>query len=420
MLTAEPITEATVIIPATDVDLALTATPTSTGFVAVELGMGADPVAFTPAVVEMERLRMGSVHREDGTWHDSWRFRKEYLRDPRAAAGMPVFDARWLEAQQPGLCDPVLRMDIDTTPAGINVRQAGLGLPEGFAFDSRPFPIAISRRESDQQIVLSAAFWRLDEPERTQQLHGWLVPKERGRVKVWLLPDSQPTSYPLDVSGVQRAFGAGIDVGEGVEQSDTAMSVFACDTMEQAAEFASNTIRPAEMGRLAAAVGRYYHNALVCPVRKMHGITVIRSMIDDMGYGYIWHDRIADRVAETRSKALGWAGGEASSPYLFGKWVDAIQYQRVQLRSLTTWQQHTQYIYDDMGRIVQQFLASLPVEVRERHGDSVIACALALRACLDMPLYQRIDQPDRAPYGSLAWRDEQDAIKERKREADRW
>ncbi len=63
-----------------------------------------------------------------------------------------------------------------------------------------------------------------------------------------------------------------MDVSEGVGESDSTVEVFAGDTREQAAELADNHMTPAELGRFAAAVARFYNDALVCCVRPMHGM----------------------------------------------------------------------------------------------------------------------------------------------------
>ena len=46
------------------------------------------------------------------------------------------------------------------------------------------------------------------------------------------------------------------------------------------------------------------------------------------------------------------------------------------------------------------------MEVRERHGDLVVACALAYRACLDMPKYRKQYDARIKPY-SFEWRAQQ-------------
>jgi len=331
----------------------LSARPTSTGFVAVDLGYEADPVAFTPDVIAAEKKAL-----------PGWRWRKEYERDFGAQAGMPVFNPEWTDRQRKRAINPAYCMA-----------------------------------------------WEPDSDK------GPLVRKDDGPIRVYLAPDTQPTGLPEDTKHVLRSCGLGIDVGEGVGQSDSTIQVFFVDNREQCAEFASNRIRPTDLGRLAVAMATYFNKGLICCVRKMHGITVLRSIMDDCGYMRVWRSKVVDQTTEYEAKNYGWPGGESTSPYLFGKWMDAIQHDRTILHSMTTIQQHQQYIYDESGRITHQQRANLPVEVRERHGDLVVACALAYRACLDMPKYEA-ETRRKIPVKSMAWRAQQAKIQRRSR--DRW
>lgn len=307
------ITEPTVLMPGMSAKLL------STGFVAVDLGYLADPIAFTDEVIASEKAAL-----------PGWRWRAEYEREWGAQAGQPVFDAEWLAVQQGNIRDPKARLR-----------------------------------------------WR-------PKTHDF-IEDEHGPIQIWAWPNEPPKNIPKLVMGQRRAVGMGLDVGEGVGKSDSTILGFWGDTREQVLEFASNTMRPTDLGRMAADLGRYYNDAVICPVRKMHGITVLRAILDEAGYGYLWRSEKHDRTSREKAETYGWPGGEASSPYLFGRWVDAIQHNRVTLRSLETLEQHRQYIYDEMGRITHQQRADLPAMVREKHGDLVIGCCLAWLACCDVP-----------------------------------
>jgi hypothetical protein len=270
-----------------------------------------------------------------------WRWRAEYELDWSAQAGQPVFDGEWLDWQQGHLADPIARL--------------------------RWCPDREIRFEED----------------------------DHGQVLIWGWPNEQPADLPGDLIGLRRSVGFGIDVGEGVGQSDSTIVGFWVDNRQQCVEFASNTIKPTDLGRLAADLARYFNDALICCVRRMHGVTVLRSIFDEAGYTRLWRSEQHDRSSRVKAEQYGWPGGEATSPYLFGRWMDALQHRQVRIRSLTTLQQHRQYIYDEAGRITHQALADMPVDVRERHGDLVIACALAWRACCDMPRHQAAIEHDK-------------------------
>lgn len=325
----------------------MTAKPTSRGFVVVDIGPEADPAGLPADVLDGEKVKLGCKRQLDGTWKLSWKYRREYLRDFDAQQGQPVFEADPMEMLRVGLRDPIYRMDLD----------------EG----------------------------------------GWLVQRRHGRLLVYQEPDSQPTTLNAELyrrirgeappeywGHVVRACGIGIDVSEGVSASNSSIEVFFADNFEQAAELADSTISPADLGRFAVATARFYNQALICCVRKMHGITTQRTMLDECHYTNLWHHRIAERIYEHRAEEVGWKRGETSDDLLFGRWIDAVERRVPILHSLACWQEHTQYIYDEAGRIVMQEKADLPVDVRKRHGDRVVGCALAFVACLDVPKFQKI------------------------------
>jgi len=329
----------------------LTARGNRNTFVAVDLGMEADPGTFTPELIESEKAGM-----------PGWRFKKEYLRDWDAQTGQPVFEEEWIDRQRQNARDPIERLDIHRVTRDGIVQRDRLG-----------------------------------------HVKYILVPKAKGRLKIFTRPDSQPAGWTEGSPRVIRAAGMGMDVGEGVEKSDSTLAVMFADTRELAATLACNRIRPGQLGRFAAAVGRHYNNALICCVRKMHGLTALRA-IADSGYPMIWHNRDPKKTAQLQSKDLGWPRGEATSDLLFGKWIAAMETEGLAtLRCLETIEQHRAYIYDDLGRPTHQRLKSQPVAVREKHGDLVIAAALAYRACIDIPKFRKAAK-DAAPAESPAGR----------------
>ena len=142
-------------------------------------------------------------------------------------------------------------------------------------------------------------------------------------------------------------------------------------------------------------------------------------MHDECGYGYLWRDTDPAKTTEVSTDKLGWRGGETSSPYLFGKWLDSIENREPILHSVKCLDQHRQYIFDEAGKITHQALAHLPAGVRDRHGDLVVGAALAYRACLDLPRFKKLKPVDDAPYGSLNWRRQQ-ATRRRSKERVKW
>ena len=320
----------------------LRAYPTRRGVTIVDLGPEANPTDLTPEVLDSERVRLGCrLDATTGQWIESWKFRREYRRDYDAQAGQPAFDPAWLDVQQPRLRNPLYRMDLNES--------------------------------------------------------GQLVKRDQGRLWVFVESDAQPESLPSGIGRVERACGIGMDVGEGVQASDSTIQVLFADTREHAAEFACNKIHPGQLGRFAVAVGQLYNNALICCVRKMHGLTVLRTMADELLYPYLWHSKLADRVVERNTARLGWGRGEMSDEYLVGPLQDAMEHDRLILHGARTHTQLGRWIYNESGEIVHQSVADLPREERARHGDLVVALALAWRSCCDLPAFRAMHKERRSP-----------------------
>ena len=315
------ISEPTILCPG------VTARPTSRQVVVVDIDPAADPIGLPPELLERERARLGGQRNPDGTWTDSWRFRREYMRDFSASGGREVFPGHALDWQRGNLRDALCRMDLAAT--------------------------------------------------------GELVRRDRGRLLVWIEPDSQPPNLPEHVLSARRAYGIGMDVAGGTGASDSVVEGFTTDTREQVCELADNRIQPAELGRFAAAVGRLYHDAMICCPSRMHGLTALRTMRDECGYGPLWHHKIMTTPHERLTERLGWARGETSDEYLMGQWIDAMIQRTTILHGLATLEQHRAWVYDEAGRMVHRDLVDQPVEIRRRHGDRVVGCALAWRACAD-------------------------------------
>lgn len=333
----------------------------SNEFVAVDLGYEASPLISVEVIESARRNSPG------------WRFSQEYELNWDAQTGAPVFEEEWVSAQQVHASNPIQRMDIHTLRRNGVIQRDSLG--------------------HERQV---------------------LVQKDDGRLKVYVMPDEQ-AGQTLTL----RHYGIGMDVGAGVEKSDSTIQVMSAWNREQAASLACNTIEPSELGRFAALVGKWYNNALICCVLKMHGLTALRA-ITDVGYPMIWRTTSPKRgIVESRTKNLGWPYGEVGD-LLLGRWRDALATPGlVTLHDLQTIQQHRQYVYDEHARACHQLLRSEPIAVRQSHGDLVIGAALAYRAVIDLPMYLRV-APEPPPARSAAGRHEQRKKAAKQKETGGW
>jgi len=315
----------------------LVATPLSTGLVRLDVDMEADPIGLSPTILAELARQMGGVA--------SWQWRKEMLRDPNAKSGAGVFEPLWIDNQRLNIRNPIRRMEVSGD--------------------------------------------------------GKLYEKSDGRLRIWIPPDKTPGHAPANTQCALMTFGIGMDVGAGSGQSDSTIEGFAVENMEQAFEWNDNTTQPANLGRIAAAIARYYNDALVCCVQKMHGITAIRSMID-YGYTNLWRNTSPDKMVETANGgSVGWKHGENSDALLMDRVgdrlenalgeavnVDVLSARSVIVHSSMLLDQLRMYIYDDSGRPTLSKHKDLNPSARKQHGDLVIGAGLSIRACMDSPPYR--------------------------------
>jgi hypothetical protein len=322
------------LLEATQLIPGMTAKPLSTGLVLLSVHYSADPIGWTQDRIDTVRRRLGGI--------GSWRVKKEMEMDANAQSGENVFDPGWLDLQQAKhLRAPLMRMDVST---------------EGKVYE-----------------------------------------KSDGRLRIWIPPDRLPADLPHGANSARLTFGMGMDVGAGTNQSDSTIVGFAVQGMEQAFEFNSAGVAPAYLGRMAVAIARYYNDALICCVQKLHGITTIRSMLD-LGYTNLWRNVQHDRMVETANGGrIGWVKGESNDALLMDNVGDALQGSAgldvmsahgVVVHSVQLLEQLRQYVYDESGRAVLSKNKILNTAARKQHGDLVVGTALGIRACMDQPPYR--------------------------------
>lgn len=311
----------------------MAAVPLSTGLVRLDIDMEADPEGLSPKIIEELARQMGG--------RNSWRFRKEMLRQPDAQSGVSVFPPEWLDLQQhKHVRPPLKRMEVSAS--------------------------------------------------------GELYEKSDGRLFIWIPPDQMPRDLPSDATAAMLTFGMGMDVGAGTGQSNSTILGFATQAMEQAFEFASNSVSPTALGRIAAAIGRFYNEAMICCVQKMHGITTIRAMVDE-GYPNLWRNVSHDTLTERAGSRIGWVHGENSKTLLMDQLggslegsadVDLMSSRGVIIHSRELLTELGQYIYDDNQQMVLSKNKGLNPSARKAHGDRVVGAGLGVRACMDLPPYR--------------------------------
>lgn len=94
------------------------------------------------------------------------------------------------------------------------------------------------------------------------------------------------------------------DVAEGGGGDRSVAEVVDCVTLEQVAEFVSDSVPPAEFAEILARLGRMYNMAIVAPERNNHGHTTIERLRHI--YSRVFAMYSFDERRNKKTKKLGW------------------------------------------------------------------------------------------------------------------
>jgi hypothetical protein len=242
-----------------------------------------------------------------------------------------------------------------------------------------------------------------------------------GRLKLWfhLTVDGEPSKNNDYVIGCDIAAGTG-----GEQSSNSCLSVLNKDTGEKVAEFASNQMPPHEFADLAIAMRKWFRgpsgDAFLVWEANGAGTQFTKHIMQHSPHR-IYYRENEQVVSGKKTKIPGWWSDRTSKRTLLGEYSKAIEQNRFINHSRPALEEALHYIFLPNGAIEHdRAQATLdPTAAGENHGDRVIADAVAWRAVRDAPATQSETKERRAPYGSMAWREQQRQQAERN-QRDRW
>lgn len=128
-----------------------------------------------------------------------------------------------------------------------------------------------------------------------------------------------------------RRYVLGADVAEGVGGDSSAIVVVDAVTLEQVAEYDSDTIPPARFALTIARVAAHYNRALAAVERNNHGHLVLDRLKDV--YGNIFVKTTFDEKVAKRTKKLGWETTGHTRDLMLDELVDGVESGAVKVRS---------------------------------------------------------------------------------------
>lgn len=225
-----------------------------------------------------------------------------------------------------------------------------------------------------------------------------------GRLSLWIQTDAMTQAPPRHLRYV-----AGVDVAAGTagpESSNSVISIACVETGEKVAEFATPGIEPAEMGRYAVALCRWFNNArIVWESNGGPGKIFGRSVIN-CGYREVYFRQREEALNLNRRELLyGWNASGPSKLVLHGEYQNALRHRTFINRSKEAIAECRHYVY--VRGTVEHDRAAVetdPSGAGNNHGDRVVADALACKLLADAPAQVEERDETMVPVGSLAWR----------------
>jgi hypothetical protein len=194
-----------------------------------------------------------------------------------------------------------------------------------------------------------------------------------------------------------RSYRIGVDVAEGIEKGHrdadySAAVVVDATTFE---ECACLRLRcdPDELAMHITALGRFYNKAWLVVERNNHGLVTIRRLNDHYRYPNIFSERVQDERGARVTRKLGFLTTKKSRPQILGFLKECVREEWMKVRTPEVLQEMLRFVVNSDGREQAQ---------EGGHDDTVIALALALHGCQQIPAENLLFDPSSPVYAAYA------------------
>ena len=183
-----------------------------------------------------------------------------------------------------------------------------------------------------------------------------------------------------------RAYVLGVDVGDGLGQDYSTISVIRVPTIEEPAEevaqYISNKIRPSQLAFVCDAIGRFYHDsdgieALAAIELNNHGVTVQDLLQLHLGYTsfYVWEVVDAADPSARYTKRIGWSTTTRTRPILIEKFHDAVT-SIDPLTLLADFRLNSAETRKELRHFITEGLLGEAEHARGQHDDCIFSSAI--------------------------------------------
>lgn len=233
-----------------------------------------------------------------------------------------------------------------------------------------------------------------------------MKPLPQGLLSLWLLPDKN-NRFP---DGRRYAIGVDVSAGtKGAQASNSAIVVFDRETGDQVAEFVSNAIKPGRLADYAAAIGKWFNEAMINWENGVHGATFLNALKDELHYPNLYRGRQRDIEGGSQLKRyVGWWPRPKSKMAAFEQFASAQANGDMKIVSSKIYAEQRQFVWADPQTVEHRraLVAESPSERKGSHGDRVSAVICAHLIMTHFPVSVAVETKEKAKRGSLAERNE--------------
>ena len=223
----------------------------------------------------------------------------------------------------------------------------------------KPTTIARIEHDAKHRRVLKKLFAQWDSQERNFELHAKSDDPElhkwaRGAMWIWQEPQD----------GHQYIMGVDVAEGRGENADNSAFQIFDMATMDQVAEFYSNTILPHEFVTVVRQVGIYYNTALVVVEIGSTGSAIVDQLEHNLFYENLYYQRSGN------SERAGIVMNKGSRPAILGAMQNYLENNLARINSSRLLRElETFRLHKDKKRFEAE---------RGHHDDLIMSLAVAL------------------------------------------
>lgn len=232
-----------------------------------------------------------------------------------------------------------------------------------------------------------------------------------GPLKLWFLPG-------LDVRAPHGRYAVGCDLAAGTggprSSNSTAIGVDK-DTGEQVLEYVTHSTIPTLFARVVVPICKWLKGAfLAWEATGPSGSGFGKEVIEELHYGYHYKRRKISKYGPQTSKPGWWNTNDDAKATLFDQMLMGMKADEFTPRSADLIRECGEYEWDQ-GKIIHKLSKTGNFD-GQAHGDRCVGAAVAWLAVCDEKI-GNVDKDDEdsedVPYGSFAWREQQERARER-------